>query len=190
MASHHPIRIQFENQGHEFSLDRQLPIREVAPGVRVALFNILGDWEMAEAAGRALASKIPKEVEILLMPDGKAQALLHVLGRETGLPTVVARKERKPYMGGGLVSVEVQSITTRRIQSLFLSEEDAVRLSGKNVAFVDDVISSGGTLEALKALVEKINRVHEAATHVATLAVFTEGTPREDVISLGHLPLF
>jgi adenine phosphoribosyltransferase len=25
---------------------------------------------------------------------------------------------------------------------------------------------------------------------VAVLAVFTEGTPRQDVIALGHLPLF
>jgi hypothetical protein len=36
--------------------------------------------------------------EYLLMPDGKAQALLHVVGRATGLPTVVAKKEIKSYM--------------------------------------------------------------------------------------------
>jgi len=163
---------------------RLLPIREVAPGVRVALFNILGDWNLAEAAGKALAAKLPSGVKALLMPDGKAQALLHVLGRESGLPTFVARKERKPYMGE-TVSVEVKSITTDRVQTLYLSEEDVERLRGKRVAFVDDVVSSGGTLDALKALVTKIG-----ATHVATLAVFTEGTRREDVISLGHLPLF
>ena len=164
---------------------RQLLICEVAPGVKVALFNILGDWEMAEAAGRALADRIPEDVEVLLMPDGKAQALLHVLGRESQLPTHVARKERKPYMGETVVSVEVKSITTDRVQTLYLSEDDAEDLTGKRVAFVDDVVSSGGTLDALKALATKIG-----AIHVATLAVFTEGTRREDVISLGHLLLF
>lgn len=164
---------------------RQLPIREVAPGIRVALFNLLGDWELTEAAGRALALNIPEGVEVLLMPDGKAQALLHVVGRQRGLRTFVARKERKPYMGDGVVSVEVKSITTNRVQSLHLSEDDADLLRGKRVAFVDDVVSSGGTLEALKALASKVG-----AVHVATLAVFTEGFPREDVISLGHLPLF
>lgn len=172
---------------------RQLPIREVAPGVRVALFNILGDWELSESAGEALAAKIfewnranpDQAVEALLMPDGKAQALLHVIGRKSGLPTFVARKERKPYMGENVISVSVKSITTNRLQTLHLSEDDGDSLRGKRVAFVDDVVSSGGTLEALKVLAAKAG-----AVHVATLAVFTEGSPREDVISLGHLPLF
>jgi len=168
-----------------WAVTRNLPIREVAPGIRVALFNLLGDWELTETAGRALADLIPDEVEALLMPDGKAQALLHVLGRQSLLPTFVARKERKPYMGENVVSVAVKSITTNREQHLYLSEEDHKALRGKKVAFVDDVVSTGGTLEALKALTHAIG-----AEHIATLAVFTEGIPREDVISLGHLPLF
>jgi adenine phosphoribosyltransferase len=164
---------------------RFLPIREVAPGVKVALFNILGDWELTEAAGGSLRMLIPQNVEALIMPDGKAQALLHVMGRESGLPTFVARKERKPYMGERVLSVEVKSITTARVQSLHLSEDDVQALKGKRVAIVDDVVSSGGTLDAVKELLAKAG-----AEHVATLAVFTEGKPREDVIALGHLPLF
>ena len=170
---------------HIGATTRRLPIREVAPGVRVALFNILGDWELSEAAGLELAPQIPEGVEALIMPDGKAQALLHVLGRQSGLPTYVARKERKPYMCENVLSVEVKSITTNRVQALYLSEDDALDLFGKRAAFVDDVVSSGGTLEALKALARKAG-----AEHVATLAVFTEGSRRPDVISLGHLPLF
>ena len=79
----------------------------------------------------------------------------------------------------------MKSITTNRVQALYLSEDDALDLFGKRAAFVDDVVSSGGTLEALKALARKAG-----AEHVATLAVFTEGSRRPDVISLGHLPLF
>ena len=38
-----------------------------------------GQW-VGEALGVALGPKIPDGTEVLLMPDGKAQALLHVLG--------------------------------------------------------------------------------------------------------------
>ncbi len=170
---------------HIGSVKRFLPIREVAPGIKVALFNLLGDWELAEAAGMELAKLIPKGTEALVMPDGKALALLHVMGRVSGLPTFVARKERKPYMPDPVVSVTLKSITTDRWQELFLGGDDAAKLHGKSVVFVDDVVSTGGTLRALVALAEKIG-----AHHTVTLAIFTEGKPREDVISLGHLPLF
>ena len=99
------------------SVVRDLPIREVAPGVRVALFNILGDWELAEAAGAALAAKLPEGIGALVMPDGKATALLHVMGRITGLPTFVARKEKKPYMAEPVRTVTYRSITTDRSQA-------------------------------------------------------------------------
>lgn len=164
---------------------RYLPIREVAPEIRVALFNLLGDWKLAEAAGTELAKRIPEGIEALLMPDGKAQALLHVMGRVSKLPTFVARKERKPYMADPVVSVSLKSITTDRVQELFLGAEDVAHLRGKRIAFVDDVVSTGGTLKALDALAKKID-----AIPAATLAIFTEGKPREDVISLGHLPMF
>ncbi len=54
---------------------RVLPVREVKPGVSVALFNSLGDWELNEALGVALAPLIPAGTDVVLMPDGKAQAI-------------------------------------------------------------------------------------------------------------------
>lgn len=167
------------------SVTRRLPIREVAPGVRVALFNILGDWELTEEAGKLLAEKIPSDTDALLMPDGKAVALLHVIGRESGLPTFVARKEKKPYMADPVVDVSLKSITTDRVQTLFFGADDVRALQGKRVLIVDDVVSSGGTLKATKALLEKIG-----AKSAGVMAVFTEGETREDVITLGYLPLF
>lgn len=164
---------------------RELPLREVAPGVRVALFDPLGDWELTEAAGIELASRLPLDVDALVMPDGKAVALLHVVGRETGLPTYIARKQRKPYMAEPVLSVEVKSITTDRVQKLHLGYDHICALEGKRAAIIDDVVSTGASLVAMQDLLSAAG-----ATHVATLAVFTEGKEREDVISLGHLPLF
>lgn len=167
----------------DLSLD--LPIREVEPGVRVALFDPLGDWRVNEEAGKALALKLPSRVDALAMPDGKAQALLHVLGRVTGLPTAVFRKALKPYMRAA-AHITFVSITTNKPQTLYVTAEDAQRLVGKRVAVVDDVVSTGSTLKAMRQLLEQIG-----AVPVATLAVLTEGpVPPPDVISLGHLPLF
>lgn len=169
-------------------VSRRLPVREVAPGVRVALFNILGDWVLTEAAGKALATRLHESgiaFDAMVMPDGKATALLHVLGRELRLPTFVARKERKPYMGDAVRSVSYRSITTNREQSLFLSAEDAAALNGKNVIVVDDVVSTGGTIDATKALMSEVG-----AKVSGLAAIFCEGKDREDVCSLGLLPLF
>lgn len=164
---------------------RLFPIREVAPGVKVALFNPLGDWEFGEKAGQALAAKIPAEAQVLLMPDGKAQALLHVIGRESQLPTIVARKEKKPYMLEPVLKAVVRSITTTKEQALYLGADDVEFLRGKNIVIVDDVVSTGGTLKAMKALLETID-----AQLVGVMAVFTEGRSRPDVICLGNLPLY
>jgi adenine phosphoribosyltransferase len=173
---------------HEITIGqvrRQLPIREVAPGIRVALFSVLGDWELTEAAGTELARRIPEGTEVLLMPDGKAQSLLHVVGREAKLPTVVARKERKAYLLEPVTEVHVRSITTHRMQRLVLGSDEAERLRGRRVVMVDDVVSTGGTLEAVMELLERVGgKLH------GVMAVFSEGTPRSDVITLGHLPLF
>ncbi len=180
MSKHVPSSVPVQIGGHTF----ELPVREIKPGLSVALFNPLGDWKVCEIAGVELAKLVPDGVDILVMPDGKAQALLHVVGRQTGKPTVVARKEAKPYMGE-VVRVEVQSITTRQKQILCLSRADAEFLRGKKVAIVDDVVSTGGTLLALKDLMKMVG-----AEVVAVMAVLTEGVHRDDVIALGHVPLF
>ena len=167
------------------TLTLTLPIREVAPGISVALFNPLGDWKVNEAAGIELAKRIPNHIDILVMPDGKAQALLHVIGRESSLPTIIARKEKKPYMRD-TISVTVKSITTDKPQTLHVDGTDAEILKGKRVMIVDDVVSTGGTLDAMKRLLEQTG-----ATYEGTLAVFTEGPAiRPDVIALGILPLY
>lgn len=167
------------------SVKRSLPIREVAPGIRVALFSVLGDWELTEAAGIELARLIPAGTDFLLMPDGKAQALLHVVGRESKLPTLVARKERKPYLAAPVTEVAVKSITTNKEQRLVLGHDDALRLRGRRVVMVDDVVSTGGTLEAVSKLLAAVGgELH------GVLAIFTEGDLRPGVTTLGHLPLF
>ncbi len=164
---------------------RHLPLIEVAPGLRIALFNMLGDTEVVEAAAEELAQRLP-EADALVTPEVKAIPLAHALSVRMGIPYVVARKVLKPYMVGA-IGVEVVSITTGQPQTLYLDGKDLALLKGSRVILVDDVVSTGSTLRGLRQLMEKAE-----AQVVAEAAVFTEGDPDQwkHIIALGHLPLF
>jgi len=167
-------------------LTRNLPLFEVAPGMRIAIFNMLGDTEIVQAAAKALAKRIPKEAQALITAEAKSIPLAHALSVESGLPYLVLRKSYKPYMGE-TVSAETLSITTGQPQTLYLDEKDRALVEGRKVALVDDVISTGSTLQGMRLIVEKAG-----GQLVATMAVFTEGERAKwkDIIALGHLPVF
>src|SRR5947209_2686536 len=42
-------------------LMRNLPLFQVAPGVRIAIFNMLGDTELVEAVAHELAERLPDD---------------------------------------------------------------------------------------------------------------------------------
>ncbi|HEY4691506.1 MAG TPA: phosphoribosyltransferase family protein [Anaerolineae bacterium] len=167
-------------------LPRDLPLFEVAPGVRIAIFNMLGDTEVVEAAAKALAKRIPQEAQTLVTAEAKSIPLVHALSVETELPYVVLRKMYKPYMGDS-VNAETLSITTGQPQTLYLDEKDRHLINGKKIVLVDDVISTGSTLQGMRLIIEKAG-----GQIIATAAVFTEGERAKwkDIIALGHLPVF
>jgi adenine phosphoribosyltransferase len=162
---------------------RELPIINVG-AVSVALLNLLGDTKLTEAAADELVKHIPKNLDTFVTPEVKAVPLAHAISVRTGIPYIVARKTEKPYMVGA-VKREVLSITTGKPQLLVIDGADIAHIKGKNIGIIDDVVSTGGTLNSLRDL------LGEVGGHVvATLVVFTEGDERSDVISLGHLPLY
>ena len=168
------------------SLTRELPIFQVAPGVKIALFNMLGDTEVVEMAAKTLAARMPAKADVLVVPEVKAVPLGHALSLQSHLPYVVVRKVRKPYMVNCL-EAQVVSITTGAPQTLYLDGKDLPLVRGKNVVLLDDVISTGSTLKGLRLLMARAD-----ATIVGEMAVFTEGGPDDwsQVIALGHLPVF
>jgi adenine phosphoribosyltransferase len=168
-------------------IQRELPLFEVAPGVRIAVLNILGDTQLVQACAQTLAEKLSGlEYDILVTAEAKSIPLAHALSVETQKPYVVLRKVYKPYMGVAL-SAETMSITTGKPQMLFLDEKDHSLLKGKQAILLDDVISTGSTLQGMRLLLEKAG-----AQMVAEAAIFTEGERAQwqHIISLGHLPLF
>jgi len=166
---------------------RQLPLFEVQPGLRIAVLNILGDTELVQACARGLAKKLDGvDYDVMVTAEAKSIPVAHALSVETHKPYVVLRKLYRPYMGD-TIQAETISITTGKSQNLYLDEKDRELLQGKSVVLLDDVISTGSTLQGMRAIVTKAN-----AHIVAEAAILTEGEQARwaNILALGHLPLF
>ena len=181
-----------ENERATYPIDiagvhRELTLFEVKPGLRIAILNILGDVELVNACAKALAEKLTGlAYDVILTAESKSIPIAHMLAAETSKPYIVLRKECKPYMGRAL-KAETLSITTGKPQKLYLDEKDCGLMAGKKVLILDDVISTGSTLQGMRLIVEK------AGAQVAGEAsILTEGDRAEwmQIISLGHLPVF
>ncbi len=168
-------------------LKRELTLFEVKPGLRIAILNILGDTELVQACAKALGEQLKKvSYDALITAEAKSIPLAYALSVETKKPYIVLRKAYKPYMGDAL-RAETLSITTGEPQTLILDEKDRETIKGKKVVIVDDVISTGSTLQGMRMIIEKAG-----AEVAAEAAIFTEGERAQwtHILSLGHLPLF
>ncbi len=166
---------------------RELPLMEIKPGVKIAILNILGDYEFVNAASAELAQLLAdRDIDVLVTAEAKSIPLAHALSSEMRLPYVVLRKTHKPYMGDALQS-ETLSITTGQPQTLFLDVKDRKLVAGRRIAIVDDVISTGSTLQGMRLIMDKAG-----ANVVAEAAIFTEGDRAQwyDIVALGHLPVW
>lgn len=166
---------------------RELELFEIKPGLRIAILNILGDTELVDACAKALTKKLADvDYQALVTAEAKSIPLAHMLSVETGKPYVILRKSYKPYMGDA-IHYETLSITTGKPQTLYLDEKDRDLIEGANVIILDDVISTGSTLQSMRMILEKAG-----ANVVAEAAILTEGERAKwaNIIALGHLPVF
>ncbi|MCB9452312.1 MAG: adenine phosphoribosyltransferase [Anaerolineaceae bacterium] len=167
---------------------RDLRLFEIKPGVKIAILNILGDTELVQAVSRELAPKLREyQPDALVTAEAKSIPLVYALSAEMNMmPYVVLRKSYKPYMGDALQS-ETLSITTGAPQTLYLDEKDRQLVKGKRVILVDDVISTGSTLQGMRLILGKAG-----ANIVAETAIFTEGDRAawSNIVALGHLPVW
>lgn len=168
-------------------IKRELRLFEIKPGLKIAILNILGDTEFVQACAKELANKLKdKDYDVLVTAEAKSIPLAHALSVETKKPYVVLRKTYKPYMGAAL-QAETLSITTGQPQILILDEKDIEMMKDKKVLILDDVISTGSTLQGMRMIMDKAG-----AIVVGEAAIFTEGDRAQwmHIIALGHLPLF
>lgn len=168
-------------------LSRELPIVPLNEELSIASFVLLGDTELASTGAKALAQMIQSDFDYFVTAEAKGIPLVQCIAQEFNHSKYyVARKSVKAYMNDPLC-VTVNSITTQKSQQLILDGKDVTELKEKKVILIDDVISTGESLSALKQLVEK------AGAHVVDqLALLAEGDAckRNDIKYLAKLPLF
>lgn len=167
-------------------LERELPLCPVSDNLDIAAFIIFGDVELTVKCAEALIPLLPAH-DIMLTAEAKSIPLIHELAKQQGENEyIIARKGEKVYMPSS-ISVNVRSITTQRVQTLYLGADDAEKMNGKRVLIIDDVISTGESLKALEALVSKAG-----GKTVGRAAVLAEGdaADRNDIIFLEKLPVF
>jgi adenine phosphoribosyltransferase len=152
----------------------------------IAGFTPFGDVELTCACAAELLRKAP-DFDYLIAPEAKAIPIIHEMARQSGRNTyLLARKAPKLYMNGVFVT-DVQSITTQSEQKLYMDGADAVKIKGKRILIIDDVISTGASLRAIEELVKQAG-----GNIVGRMAVLAEGDAigRQDIIYLEPLPLF
>lgn len=166
-------------------ITRQLKKFPVNDKLDIAAFIIFGDVELTEVCAKALLEKAP-EFDYIVTPEAKSIPLAYEMSKMSGKKYIVIRKGVKVYMDRP-EKVSDRSITTQKEQALYLGHEDGDLLKGKKVLIVDDVISTGGSLVAVKELLAKFD-----ANVVASCFPLAEGdaADRDDIIYLEKLPLF
>ena len=165
--------------------ERELPLCSVNDNLDIAAFIMFGDVEVTVKSAAELL-KLAPEHDILISAEAKGIPLCYEMARQGCGEYIIARKGVKVYMPDP-ISVNVRSITTLNQQTLFLGSDDVEKMRGRRVLIVDDVISTGESLRAVEALVEKSGGII-----VGKVAVLAEGiaADRDDIIFLEKLPVF
>ena len=165
---------------------RLLPLCKIADDLTIASFVILGDVELTVKCAAELIKSLP-ELDVMITAEAKGIPLIHEIARQLGIPKyIIARKSVKVYMNDPC-SVNIVSITTDKAQSLYLDRVDMDYMKGKRVIIIDDVISTGESLNAVQKLV-----LESGGKIVGNVAILAEGKAkyRNDIIYLEELPLF
>ena len=165
---------------------RRLPVVPISENLSIAAFVIFGDTEIVEPCARALAQRLPKDVDYLITAEAKSIPLIYEMAKVMKMPKyIIARKSVKGYMVNPIVT-KVKSITTDKEQMLCVDESDIKLLRGAKVAIVDDVISTGGSIAAVEHLVTQAG-----GTVIARAAILAEGdaAQRDDIIYLEKIPV-
>lgn len=167
-------------------LKRDLPLCPISDDTYIAGFVIFGDPELTVASARELL-KLTPEYDYMITAEAKGIPLVHEMARQSGAKKYfLARKKPKLYMRDPF-HVDVSSITTADIQSLYLDSADAEEIRGKKILIVDDVVSTGESIRAVEKLVEKAG-----GAVCGRMTILAEGYARkmDDLIYLEPLPLF
>ena len=169
-----------------------LPIIKIADNLSIAVFDMLSSVKIAEDASKALFDKIKEsgiditKIDTVLSAETKGIILAYQMAEYLGSEIVILRKTHKIYHPE-VTKAAVNTYTTENEHYLHLDNKEIPKLKGKNVLIVDDVVSTGSSLNAIEKILNEVG-----ANICAKAFVFAEGdaAKRDDVIYVDALPLF
>ena len=147
----------------------ELPVYEVSGGLKIAYLDSFCDIELVNAISVDMADKISSNPEflsadrvVILTAVTKGVPFAYVvanllMGKCNGkkVELAIARKENKVFYGK-VVSVDKISITSCDGSDLLvLAENDVKKLDGAATIILDDMYSTGASIEALEKLAQK-----------------------------------
>lgn len=150
-------------------ITRNLPVYEVGGGVSIAYLDSFCDLELVNAFSVDMANQISAspnfqsaEKVVILTAVSKGVPFAYVVANLLAesfvgkkIEIAIARKENKKFYGN-TVTVGKTSITSLNGSDLLvLAENDVKKLNGTATIILDDMYSTGASIEALEELAEK-----------------------------------
>lgn len=132
------------------NMTRQLPIMKTPSGIKIAGFNSVGDTELICKSAKFLVELLSKNninFDIILTTELKGIPIAQEVARLTNKDYVCLRKQAKCYMLSP-VKISSESITSGKTE-FYLSKPDFDNLKNRKVLFVDDVFSTGSTMNGM-----------------------------------------
>lgn len=155
----------------------------INPKIKIASFNLLGDGELVEKIADELIEKLKSfEFDFLVGPEVKVVPLIQAMAIKLKKPRfVILRKNIMGYMTNPLY--------LKNSNRLILNGPDVEIIKDKKVFIIDDVVSTGQTIQAVSETVKLAK-----AEVVGAAAVLKQGDEPVNIdcpfISLQNLPLF
>lgn len=128
-------------------------------------YRFEGQPDLLRPLAQAMSALLPKDTEIVAGLELGGVPLATAISLETGLPAAFIRKEAKTY--GTCQAVEGQDV------------------AGKNVTFIEDVISTGGAVADAYDLVSK-----EGANVTSVVCAIWRGECEPSIKGVSGLPVY
>ena len=172
--------------GEEF----QLPKAGIGNNKSVAVFDPYSNIKMSRAAANDLYKKIKEKnldnIDVVIAAEVKGAAIAQRIADLCNTDLLVFRKKIKINFENPVIA-HVKTFTSGTNQ-LFIDQKDLEQYKGKTALFVDDVISTGSTIYAIKDVLNKYNinvkayccifkesdDVHDELIYVDTLPIFND----------------
>ena len=170
--------------GKEFTL----PKAGIGGNKFVAVFDPYSDVNMNRAAAKDLYNKIVdanlQNIDVVISAEAKGAALAQRIADYLNSDLLVFRKKVKINFEKPVIA-HVKTFTSGTNQ-LFIDKKDLEKYTGKNAIFVDDVISTGSTINAIKELLDEYN-----VNVLSYCCVFKESNDvKDDILYVDTLPIF